>query len=166
MKEKSMRRKFVVLVAGVAAVAALTTTALAVVPGETPFPSATITTLFVSTNTVTAPGGTAGADIATNFFARGSTVVFKVFAGDAKSGKVLVGDDVKYAYIKVPNQPNVKLTYVAPTATNGPNFVGRWVIPADYPKGLVNFVTRFRSTDKKYGNFVQIPVATSQLTVR
>jgi hypothetical protein len=166
MKEKSMRRKFVVLVAGVAAVAALTTTALAVVPGETPFPSPTIATLFVSANTVTAPGSPAGADVATNFFVRGSTVVFKVFAADAKSGKVLVSDDVKYAYVKIPNQPNVKLTYVAPTATNGPNFVGRWAIPADYPKGLVNFVTRFRSTDKQYGNFVQIPVATSQLTVR
>ena len=161
-----MRRKFVVLVAGVAAVAALTTTALAVVPGETPFPSPTIVTLFVSANTVTAPGSAAGADVATNFFVRGSTVVFKVFAADAKSGKVLVSDDVKYAYVKIPNQSNVKLTYVAPTATNGPNFVGRWTIPADYPKGLVNFVTRFRSTDKQYGNFVQIPVATSQLTVR
>ena len=52
-----MRRKFAVLAAGVAAVAAVTATALAVVPGETPFPSPTVVSLFVTTNTYTGAGG-------------------------------------------------------------------------------------------------------------
>ena len=33
------------------------------------------------------------------------------------------------------------------------------------PTGIVQFVTRFQSKQKKYGNFVQIPVETAQLTV-
>ena len=160
-----MRRKLTVLVAGIAAVAAVTTTALAVVPGETPFPSPTVVTLFVTTNTVTGPSSALGDGVMASSYPRGNTVVFKVFAADAKSGKVLTAGDVKYAYIKIPNQPNVKLTYTAPTIRNGPNFTGTWVIPTTYPAGLVDFVTRFQSTTKKYGNFVQIPVATSQLTV-
>ena len=59
----------------------------------------------------------------------------------------------------------MKLTYVAPTVRNGTNFTGTWTIPAIYPTGIVNFVTRFQSTTKKYGNFVQMPVETAQLTV-
>lgn len=161
-----MRRKLTVLAAGVAAVAAVTATALAVVPGETPFPSPTVESLFVTTNTVTGPESALGGGVASNFFAPGSTVVFNVFAASAKSKNVLTADDVKYAYVKIPGQPNVKLTYVAPTTGNGTNFTGKWTVPADYPQGLVNFVTRFQSKDKTYGNFVQIPVVSSQLTIR
>jgi hypothetical protein len=160
-----MRRKLAVLAAGVAAVAALAATALAVIPGQTPFPSPTIKTLFVSTNTVTGPGHFLGEGVVNSRFAVGSTVVFRVFAADATSKKVLTADDVRYAYIKIPNQPNVKLTYVTPTQANGPNFTGSWTIPASQPEGIVEFVTRFQTKQKKYGNFVQIPVETSQLTV-
>jgi hypothetical protein len=163
--EESMRRKLTVLVAGIAAVAAVTTTALAVVPGETPFPSPTVVTLFVTTNTVTAPSSALGDGVLSNFYPRGGSVVFRVFAADAKSGQVLTAADVKYAYVKIPGQPNVKLTYTAPTTRNGPNFTGTWTVPATYPTGLVAFTTRFQSTQKKYGNFVQLPVASSQLTV-
>ncbi len=160
-----MRRKIAVLVAGIAAVAVVTTTAVAVVPGETPFPSATVASLFVATNTYTGAGSPDGAGVMTSRFPAGATVVFKVFAADAKTKLVLTADDVKYAYVRIPNQPNVKLTYVAPTQANGPNFTGTWTVPSSYPSGLVNFATRFQTKKKKYGNFVQIPVETSQLTI-
>lgn len=165
-----MRRKIAVLAAGIAAVAVVSATALAVAPGETAFPSATIDALMVTTNTYTGTDNAAGAGIMTSRFARGSTVVFSVFAGDVKSKQVLTAGDVKYAYIKIPGQPNAKLTYVAPTVRNGPNFTGTWTIPADYAPGVVNFTTRFQTKDKKFGNFVQIPVCSSssscsQLTV-
>jgi hypothetical protein len=156
-----MKRKLVVLVAGIAAVTAVTATALAVTPGETPFPSPTIVSLFVTANTYTS----AAPNVMTSRFPVGSTVTFNVFAADAKTKQVLTGDDVKYAYIKIPGQPNVKLTYVAPTVRNGTNFTGTWTIPASQPTGIVQFVTRFQSKDKKFGNFVQLPVETSQLTV-
>jgi hypothetical protein len=156
-----MKRKLAVLVAGIAAVTAVTATALAVTPGETPFPSPTIVSLFVTTNTFTS----AAPDVMTSRFRVGSTVNFEVFAADAKTKKVLTADDVRYAYIKIPGQPNVKLTYVAPTERNGTNFTGTWTIPATMPTGPVQFVTRFQSKDKKYGNFVQIPVESAQLWV-
>ena len=156
-----MKRKLVVLVAGVAAVAAVTATALAVTPGETPFPSPTVVSLFVTTNTFTA----AAPNIMASRFPVGSTVTFKVFAADVKTKQVLTSDDVRYAYIKIPGQPNVKLTYVAPTVRNGTNFTGTWTIPSTMPTGIVQFTTRFQSKQKKYGNFVQIPVETAQLTV-
>jgi hypothetical protein len=164
-KEDLMKRRIAVLVAGIAAVAIVTTTAVAVVPGETPFPSAKVVTLFVAANTFTGTGSPAGEDVMTSRFLPGATVVFKVFAADATSKQVLTAGDVRYAYIKIPNQPNVKLTYVAPTRANGPNFTGTWTVPATYPLGVVNFVARFQSKSKKYGNFVQIPVDTSQLTI-
>ncbi len=160
-----MKRKIAVLVAGIAAVAVVTTAAVAVVPGETPFPSPTIATLFVSTNTYTGVGSADGADIMTSRFPAGATVVFKVFAADAKTKQVMTADDVRYAYVKIPNQPNVKLTYVAPTQANGTNFTGTWTVPSSYPLGVVDFATRFQTKSKKYGNFVQIPVETSQLTI-
>jgi hypothetical protein len=164
-KEESMRRKIAVLVAGVAAVAVVSATALAVIPGETPFPSPKIESVFVSTHTVTGPASPLGANVLSNYYPRGSTVVFKVFAADTKSGKVLTADDVKYAYVVIPGQPNVKLTYTAPVTKDNTTWLGSWTVPADYPTGLVQFVTRFRTTGKLYGNFVQLPVATSQLTV-
>jgi hypothetical protein len=160
-----MRRKIAVLVAGLVAIAAVSATALAVIPGETPFPSATVESVFVSTETVTGPTSPLGANILSNYYARGATVVFKVFAADVKSGKVLTADDVKYAYVRIPGQPNVKLSYTAQVKKNDPTWTGSWTVPADYPLGLVDFATRFKTTGKQYGNFVQIPVATSQLSV-
>jgi hypothetical protein len=165
MEEESMRRKLSVLVAGVAVVAAVTTTALAVTPGETPFPSPTIVSLFVTTNTFTGPGSALGEGVMTSRYPLGSTVVFKVFAADAKTKAVLTAGDVTYAYIKIPGQPNIKLSYVAPTVRNGTNFTGTWTIPSTMPTGIVQFVTRFQSKQKTFGNFVQIPVETAQLTV-
>jgi hypothetical protein len=160
-----MRRKIAVLVAGIAAVAALTATALAVVPGETPFPSPTIANLFVSAETVTGPSSPLGGGVLTNLYPRGSTLTFNVFAADVKSGKVVTADDVTYAYVVIPGQPNLKLTYKAQAKKGDPTWLASWTIPTDYPLGLVQFKTRFKTTSKQYGNFVQIPVTTSQLTV-
>jgi len=158
-----MKRRIAILAAGVVAIGSAT--ALAVAPGETPFPSATIESVFVTTQTVTGPASPLGANVLSSSYPRGAVVVFKVFAADAKSGKVLTAEDARYAFVKIPGQPNLKLTYTAPAKKGDPNFTGTWTIPATYPTGLVPFTTRFQTTGKQYGNFVQIPVATSQLTV-
>jgi hypothetical protein len=157
-----MRRKLAVLAAGVAAVAAVTATALAVVPGETPFPSPTTMELMVTANTT---NGSAPDAIHTSRFLHNATVFFHVFAASVKTKQVLTAEDVRYAFIRIPNQPNVQLTYRAPTKRNGANFVGTWQVPTTYPLGLVNFTVRFQTRDRQFGNFVQIPVETSQLTI-
>lgn len=157
-----MKRKLAVTAAALAAVAAVTATAFAVAPGETAFPSATIKQLMVTANT---SNGSLSSGYLTSRFQRGGTVVFNVFAGSATNKQVLTADMVRYAYIKVPGQPNVKLSYQAPTKRNGANFIGTWQVPQAYPLGVVDFTVRFQTKDKQFGNFVQIPVNGSTLTI-
>ena len=106
-----------------------------------------------------------GAGILTNFYPRGSTVEFQVFVAATKTGQILTANDVKYAYVKFPDGTTVKLTYKEPARTTDPAWTGTWTIPATQPTQVISFTVRFQTKDKKYGNFVQIPVATSQLTV-
>lgn len=156
-------RKFVSLVAGLAALAVLATTALAdtAPPATTPFPASSAGPLFVAAQTVNTTGAMASA------FAPGATVVFRAFALDTKTMKVLGAKDMKYFYVAIPNQPNVKLTYgpTAPGATARFSWTGSWTVPASYSAGVVPFKILAKSTAKRQGSFVQIPVATSQLTV-
>jgi hypothetical protein len=154
-------RRIVSILAGVA-VAGITAVGVAQVPGENPFPAPAVKGVFVATQTVTGPGSSLGEGALTNFFAQGSTVVFQAFAGDVKTGKILTSKDVKFFYISIPGQPPLKLTY-----RNDPRWpwTATWTVPSDYALGIVPFKTLIRTTAKRFGSFVQIPVATSQLTV-
>lgn len=157
-----MRRS--ILIAAVAGVAiAAAAVVWAQTPGETPFPSPKVEQVFVSAQTVTAAGSSLGAGALNNRFARGETVVFQVFGGKNGTGQTITDKDVKYAYVAVPGQPNLKLRYSA--ANEGFPWTGSWTIPSTYPTGLVGFKVRFRTLAREYGNFVQIPVTSAQLTV-
>lgn len=155
-----MRRTIAILAVGVTAVA-VTAVGGAQTPTEVPFPSPKVVQYFVSTQTSTSAGALS------NYFAQGSTVEFRAFAGQSKSGKILTGDDTKYFYVKVPGQPNIKLTYTPSAAKVLPAWLWKatWTIPADYPLGLVQFKVLLKTKADQYGSFVQIPVSTSQLTV-
>ncbi len=156
-----MRRPITILVGVLAtavAAAAVTAPAWTRLLQETPFPSPKVS-VFVSVQTVTSPES----GYLTNFFPQGETVVFRMFAGDNKTKRVLTDKDVKYASIKIPGQPNVKLTFSA-RDLRWP-WIGAWTIPADFQPGLVQFQALVKTRDKRYGSFVQIPVVSSQLTV-
>ncbi len=157
-----MRRIASILAAGITAVA-VTAVGGAQTPTEVPFPSPKVVQYFVSTRTVTDQGALS------NYFPRGSTVVFQAFAGQTKTGEILTGDDTKYFNVKLPGQPSVKLTYTTPKKGKGPPepwpWQARWTIPADYPLGLVQFTVILKTKANQYGSFVQIPVVPSQLTV-
>ena len=155
-----MRRSIAIL-AGLV-VGGVTAVAVAQIPGENPFPAPVVKPVFVSTQTVTGPGSSLGEGTLTNFFPRGSTVVFRAFAGDVKTGKVLTKADVKFFYVTIPGQPNVKLSYRDDKRWP---WTGTWTVPADFATGLVQFRTLLRTHSKQVASFVQIPVATSQLTV-
>lgn len=149
-------KKLLTASAAALALIALGATAGAQTPPEIPFP-APRADVFVSVDT----GTTAGA--ATNFVTRGSSVVFRAFAADTKTKKVLTDKDVKYFYVAIPGQPNVKLAY----SKLGSRFLwtGTWAVPASQPLGIVPFKALVRTNAKRYGSFVQPGVTNAMLTV-
>ena len=162
-----MRRIILILTVGVTA-AAVTAVGGAQTPTEVPFPSKTVVQYFVAAQTVTGPGAAQGAGVLLDFFPQGSTVVFRATAGESKTGKLVTADQSKYFYVKIPGQPNVKLTYSAPTSKKAGvpwAWSGSWTIPADYPTGIVALKVLLKSKSGGYGSFVQMPPLSSQLTV-
>src|SRR5215208_4344034 len=150
------------LIAAAVCVAAATFTTAAVgADGETPFPSPKVLQVFVAAQTVT-PERAVITQVAP-----GGTVVFRAYAVDGKTKKVMAAKDVKYFYVKIANQPNVKLRYnpAAPGATAKMPWSGTWTVPPAYAGGTVDFKVLIKIEAKRYGQFVQLPVATSQLTV-
>lgn len=135
--------------------------AAAAAPKDAPFPAPEVHQIFVAAQTVTATGAM------TNFVAPGSTIVFRAYAVDQKSKKVLAANAVKYFYVTIPGQPNVKLKYnaTAPGASAQMPWTGTWNVPATMAPGVVGFKVLIQSQAKKRGQFVQFPVTSAQLTV-
>jgi hypothetical protein len=152
--------KFSALVVGLAACAALATTAYADTAPK-PFPAPSVGPLFIAGQTANTSGAMS------SWFAPGSTVVFRAYAVDTKTSRLIAAKDSKYFYVTIPNQPNVKLKYdpKAPGATARMPWSGTWTVPATYPAGIVGFKILAKSTAKRIGAFVQMPVSTSQLTI-
>jgi hypothetical protein len=152
-----------ILTVALAAVAAS-----AVVPGATaqtqpvPFPASNTGDVFVSAQTVTPDGAM------TNYVAPGGTIVFRAYAVVGKTRHMVTPKTAKYFYVKIPGRANLKLKYTP--KKNGASgryaWTGRWTVASDYPTGIVAFKVVVQSKPKKrIGSFVQMPVATSQLTV-
>src|SRR5437016_4521605 len=83
--------------------------------------------------------------------APGSTVVFRAYAVDKKTHKLLVAKDVKYFYVAIPNAGNVKLTYspTTPGATSRLAWIGKWTVPTTYPAGTVAFKVLVKTQAKR-----------------
>ena len=97
--------------------------------------------LYVDTVNGTRPAGAKPRPLGctqTNYFARGEQVVFRVWGSEAATGDILSTENVKYAYVKIPGQPNMKLNWGAHgTAPNRVWFwTAAWIIPKDYPLGV------------------------------
>jgi len=156
-------KKILILGAALAVVASVTMSASAATP--VPFPSDKIVQVFVAAQTVTADGALS------SWFKPGDSVVFRAYAVDPQSKKVVDPKAVKYFYVTIPNQPNVKLQYgaSAPGASTGLPWTGTWTVPANYPVGTVAFKVLIQvrqNTGKQLkGQFVQMPVNPSQLNI-
>jgi hypothetical protein len=159
-------KKLLAVAAVVLGTAALVAPVLAQAPPEVPFP-APKSAIFLAADTVTASGNALGADVRTNRFSRGASVVFRAFAGDTKTGRVLTDKDVRYFYLTIPGQPNLKLAFSkqGTAASAAWLWTATWTVPADYPLGLVPFRLLIQTKAKQRGIFQQVPVATAQLTV-
>jgi hypothetical protein len=151
--------RILIFTAALAAFAAVTASAKAADP--LPFPSAQIQQVFIATQTVL-PDGTMN-----NYFAPGSTVVFRSYAVDPKSRSIVAPKLVKYFYVSIPNQPPLKYKYdaAAPGASTGLPWTATWTVPADYPQGTVAFKTLLKLNTKRQGQFIQMPVSAAMLTI-
>jgi hypothetical protein len=127
-----------------------------------PYPAAKGAGVFVAGQTATVSGAIS------NYFAPGSSIVFRAYAVDAKTKQAITSPAaVKYFYVAIPNQPNVKLTYnpKAAGASGAFGWTGTWSVPAGYPTGPVAYKVWVRTKTNKYGLYVQQPVATAVLTI-
>jgi len=98
-------RKVLAVAGAVVAAAAVTAVAVAAAPAPptaNPFPAATVGPVFIA-----------------------------AYAVDVKSHKVLAAKDVKYFYVSIPNQPNLKLKFdpKAPGASGQMTWTGTWREP-------------------------------------
>jgi hypothetical protein len=118
--------------------------------------------VFIWADTVTADTGKQE-----NFFSQGSKVVFRAYAVDLKTKKVVTRAVARYFYVQILGQPNVRLAY-GPVGTGTKNaslWTGTWAVPADYKLGVVNFRVLVHTRDRHHGVFQQAPVAAAQLTI-
>ena len=155
-------KKIIILGAALTVVASVTMSASAATP--VPFPADKVVQVFVAAQTVTTDGAMS------SWFKPGDSVVFRAYAVDPKTKKVVDSKAVKYFYVTIPNQPNVKLKYgaTAPGASTGLPWTGTWTIPATYPTGTVGFkvLIQLKQNGKQLkGQFVQMPVTTAQLNI-
>lgn len=153
-----MKRSLVLTAVVAAAVAAPGSVRAA----EVPFPAPQVKDVAIVSQNVTTGG------VVTNFFSPGSTVVFRAYAVDGKTRKALGAKDVKYFYVTIPGRSNVRLRYAptAPGASRRFPWSGTWTVPAAQPLGVVQFRILIKTESKRYGQYVQIPVLSSQLTIR
>lgn len=130
-----------------------------------PFPAQKVGDVFIAAQTVTPEGAMS------SWFAPASTVVFRAYAVNPLTRKAVTAKDVRYFYVTIPGQPNVKLRYdvTAPGASTGLPWTGTWTVPQDYAQGTVAFKVLIQiktKTGKQLrGQFVQMPVAPSMLTI-
>jgi hypothetical protein len=152
-------KRILIFTAALAAFAAVTASAKAADP--LPFPSPQVQQVFIATQTVV-PDGTMN-----NYFAPGSTVVFRSYAVDPKSRSIVEPKLVKYFYVAIANQPPLKYKFdaTAPGASKGLPWTATWIVPADYPQGTVAFRSLLKLTTKRQGQFIQLPVSPSMLTI-
>lgn len=140
------------------AAAALTGTAAAATT-PLPFPSAKAGPVFVASHVTTTDGALS------SWFLPGDKVVFRAYAIDTKTKQLLVAKDVKYFYVTIPGQPNVKLKYDASATTmkNMP-WTGTWTVPSTFT-GQVDFRMLVKTNGKHTGEFTQMPVSTAKLNI-
>lgn len=133
---------------------------LAAVPslGQAADPPKLDVLLYVDTVNGTRPVGAKPRPIGctqTNTFTRGEQLVFRVWGTQSSTGDILSTENVRYAYVKFPGLPNLKLNWGAHGAAS--NRVWFWtsavIIPADYPLGDATARIVFKTEEGTFGGY-------------
>ena len=143
-------RRLLLLLGVVAALGAVAAPAFAQVPEKLNV------FLYVDTVAGTRPVGAKPRPIGcsqTNTWKRGEQVVFRAWGSEAETGAILSSENVKYAYVKIPGLPNLKLNWGSHgAATNKVWFwANAWIIPADYPLGALTARIVFKTESNTFG---------------
>jgi hypothetical protein len=144
-------RRLLVAVGAVAVLGAMAMPALAQAPDKIPV------FLYVDTVNGTRPApGTPPRPVGctqTNNFKRGEQVVFRIWGSVADTGAILNTEIVKYAYVKLPGVPNMKLNWGPHGAQSNRVWFWTvpWIVPADYPLGAVTARIVFKTDENKFG---------------
>ena len=144
-------RALTIIAAALVAAATVTGSALAKpkVDPLLPFPSAKAGPVFIASHVTTTDG------TMSSWFKPGDQVVFRAYALDTKSKQLLAGKDVRFFYVTIPGQPNVKLKYTAaPSTMKNMPWAGTWTVPSTF-SGQVNFRILIKTTGRHTGEFVQ-----------
>jgi hypothetical protein len=165
-----MMKRLVLTIGAAVAVFALAAPAFADEPPTNPYPGKKLDVLLYVDTVTSSRSAPKPVNVCsqTNFFPQGSRVVFRAWGIEAKTGKILSTDNIKYAYVKIAGQPNLKLSFGAHgTAPNQIWFwSAAWAIPADYPLGLVTYRVVVKTKSNKFGIFDPAGLAAgSRLTV-
>lgn len=114
--------------------------------------------LYVDTVNGTRPVGAKPRPIGctqTNYFARGEQVVYRIWGSEAATGDVLSTENVKYAYVKIPGQPNLKLNWGPHGAASNRVWFWTlaWIVPKNYPLGSAMTQVVFKTENNTFGRF-------------
>lgn len=144
-------RRLLVAIGAVAVLGAMAMPALAQAPDKIPV------FLYVDTVNGTRPApGTPPRPVGctqTNNFKRGEQVVFRIWGSVADTGAILNTEIVKYAYVRLPGVPNMKLNWGPHGAQSNRVWFWTvpWIVPADYPLGAVTARIVFKTDENKFG---------------
>jgi len=152
-------RAFTALAAVLVVAAAIAGSAMAADP-LLPFPSAKAGPVFIASHVTTTDG------TMSSWFSPGDKVVFRAFAINRKTNTNVAAKDVKYFYVTIPGQPNVKLTYDKnPLTMKNMPWTGTWTVPSTFA-GQVDFRMLIKLTSSKLkGEFTQMPITTAKLNI-
>jgi hypothetical protein len=81
--------------------------------------------------------------------------VFRIWGTEAPTGSILSTENVKYAYVKIPGQPNLKLNWGAHGATSNRVWfwTAAWIIPKNYPLGTAATQIVFKTENNTFGRY-------------
>jgi len=91
----------------------------------------------------------------TSNFTRGEQLVWRVFGSEAATEDILSPENVKYAYVKIPGRPSIKLNWGAHGAASNRVWfwTAPWIVPTDYPLGTATFRIVFKTETGTFGAY-------------
>lgn len=133
-------------------------------------PAAKIMPLYAHIDTVTAGSGESKFNVDANLgcaksgvFSRGMHIVWRMEVVDTSTGKILQGEDIDNAVVKLPHGEEVKMRFGrhGSTAESPWFWTAAWDVPMDYPLGALNYSVTVAAKGGKSMTFVDPLVMTS-----